>query len=65
MKDFQSFENKSHLTEVSLKTMVSHAYSCHEFEKKDYQDIYVSGYLCMVVRIFYTTVKDVSIFALQ
>ena len=34
VKDFQSFENKSHLTEVSLKTMVSHAYSCHKFGKK-------------------------------
>jgi hypothetical protein len=45
VRDFQSFENKSHLTEVSLKTMVSHAYSCHEFGKKDNQDIFVSDTL--------------------
>jgi hypothetical protein len=45
VKDFQSFATKSHLTEVSLKTMVSDAYSCHEFEKKDNQDIFVSDTL--------------------
>ena len=43
VKDYQSFETRrSHLTKVSLETMVSDAYSCHKFGKKGNQDICVS-----------------------
>ena len=47
VKDYLSFETWSHLTNVSLKTMVSHAYSCcHNFgEKDDHQDIFLSDTL--------------------
>jgi hypothetical protein len=45
VKDFQTFETKSHLTEVYLKTIVSDAYSCHYFGKKKNQDIFVSDTL--------------------
>jgi hypothetical protein len=43
--DYQSFETWSHLTNVSLKTMVSDAYSCHNFGEKDNEDIFVSDTL--------------------
>ena len=45
VKDYQSFETRSHLTNVSLKTMVSDAYSYHNFGEKKNQDIYVSDTL--------------------
>jgi hypothetical protein len=46
VKDYLSFETWSHLTNVSLKTMVSHAYSCcHNFGEKDNQDIFLSDTL--------------------
>ena len=45
VKDYQSFETWSHLTNVSLKTMVSDAYSCHNFGENNNQDIFVSDTL--------------------
>ena len=45
VKDYQSFETRSHLTNVSLKTMVSDAYSSHNFGEKNNQDIFVSDTL--------------------
>ena len=45
VKDYQSFETRSHLTNVCLKTMVSDAYSSHNFGEKDNQDIFVSDTL--------------------
>jgi hypothetical protein len=45
VKDNQSFEPRSHLTNVSLKTMVSDAYSSHNFGEKNNQDIFVSDTL--------------------
>jgi hypothetical protein len=46
VKDYQSFENRSHLTNVPLKTMVfDDAYSYHNFGEKGNQDIYVSNTL--------------------
>ena len=41
IKDYQSFESWSHMTQLSLKKMVSDAYSCHNFGEKDNQDIFV------------------------
>jgi hypothetical protein len=45
VKDYQSFETRSHLTNASLKTMVSDAYSSHNFGEKNNQDIFVSDTL--------------------
>jgi hypothetical protein len=47
VKDYhQSFETRSHLTNISLNTMmVSDAYSCHNFGEEDNQDIFVSDTL--------------------
>ena len=58
VKDYLSFEASSHLTKLSLETMVCAAYSHFKFEAADNQDFFVSDTLIEELVALHTTLHE-------